>query len=453
MAARATASSTDQRRRLSRLLDQWECLVDPKVGLVREVQELPVDEDDPNFFHFLSTSCNAQRFTALRNFGNNGGVSSQRHVAVAKAVGEAVERYCSAIFRYADLPLASYDDLDEPATHPDGFALYTEEQHATGGIPWQPFRTDSPVSWARGVSLTSGGPMLVPAAMVYVPFHYLRDRAETPIVQPISTGLAAGASFTEAALSALCEVVERDAFTITWQARLAHPRIDAATLPGSCRDLLARYAAVGLEVKVMDITTDVGLPTMMTIALGSAATSPAVAVAAATDPSAETALVKSLEELAHTRKYAKQLMEYTPEIPDEAEAGHPQVRDQRDHLRFYCPQAAREWIRFTWSSPERRDFAEVADYPESEPAATLGRLVRDLAALGLEVAACDLTSPDVAGLGLSVVRVVVPGMHPLFMGFSNRALGSRRLYSVPQRLGHPGLEPGQPDNPYPHPFP
>jgi len=47
----------------------------------------------------------------------------------------------------------------------------------------------------------------------------------------------------------------------------------------------------------------------------------------------------------------------------------------------------------------------------------------------------------------------VPGLHPLFMGHETRALGGRRLYSVPQRLGHAGLEPGQPDNPYPHPFP
>jgi ribosomal protein S12 methylthiotransferase accessory factor len=39
------------------------------------------------------------------------------------------------------------------------------------------------------------------------------------------------------------------------------------------------------------------------------------------------------------------------------------------------------------------------------------------------------------------------------MGYQNRALGGRRLYEVPQLLGFPGLKPGEPDNPYPHPFP
>jgi ribosomal protein S12 methylthiotransferase accessory factor len=67
--------------------------------------------------------------------------------------------------------------------------------------------------------------------------------------------------------------------------------------------------------------------------------------------------------------------------------------------------------------------------------------------------ACDLTTPDIALLGLAVARVVVPGMNPLFMGHANRALGGKRLYTVPQLLGHPGLNPGDADNPYPHPFP
>jgi ribosomal protein S12 methylthiotransferase accessory factor len=65
----------------------------------------------------------------------------------------------------------------------------------------------------------------------------------------------------------------------------------------------------------------------------------------------------------------------------------------------------------------------------------------------------DLTTPDIEELGLRVVRVVVPGAHPLYMGHINRALGVRRLYEVPQRLGYPGLVPGDADNPYPHPFP
>lgn len=441
-----------ERLRLTRLLGLWRHLVDPSVGVINEICALPIDDDDPNFFHYLSTSCDTARFTALKNFSNNGGVSTDRYVALAKAVGEGVERYCSAIFDYDDLVVAPYEALRERATPPDAFALYSPEQHARGDLAWRPFEPGSPVAWTRGLSLITGELTLVPAAMVYVPYHYMKGRGDTPIVQPISTGLACGCSFDEAALSGLCEVVERDAFTRSWQASVSPPRVDPATLPTSGEDLLRRFAERGIEVRLLDITSDVRFPTVMSVALSDAATSPAVAVSAATDPSAEVALRKSLEELAHTRKFAKQLMDYTPPVPVEPELGHPAVEDQRDHLRFYCPQEARRFAEFLWASPEERPFAKVADHAGADAGAALAALVVEIHRAGLDVIACDLTTPDIAALGLRVVRMVVPGMHPLFMGHRNRALGGRRLREASLRSGR-RRGPGNPDNPYPHPFP
>ena len=55
-----------------------------------------------------------------------------------------------------------------------------------------------------------------------------------------------------------------------------------------------------------------------------------------------------------------------------------------------------------------------------------------------------MTTPEVGELGLRVLRAVVPGLHPLFYGFHQRALGGDRLRS---RLGPAA------DNPHPHPFP
>jgi ribosomal protein S12 methylthiotransferase accessory factor len=445
--------TSGQRLRLERLLGLWEHLVDSKVGIIREVQELPIDDDDPDFFHFLSRSCNTDRFTSLRNFGNNGGVSTNRYTALAKAIGEGIERYCSAVFCYDDLEIAQFAELEQRAVKPGTFALYRAEQLSAGNLPWREFREHVPVAWTEGVSLHTGEPVLLPAAMVFVPYHYQRSRGDAAIVQPISTGLAAGCSFAEAALGGLCECIERDAFTITWQAQLSRPRIDRSTVPAACQRILERYEEVNLDIKVMDITSDLGVPTLLTIAVGRSPLSPAIAVAAATDPDPATALTKSLEELAHTRKFAKQLMDYTPEIAPDVTGGHPDVQDQRDHLRFYCAQRAREWVEFTWASEEVRPFDSIKAVEGGTAEELLRRMVSRVAAADLEAIACDLTTPDVRALGLSVVRVVVPGLHPLFMGYQNRALGGTRLYTVPQRLGCPGLNWLQPDNPYPHPFP
>jgi ribosomal protein S12 methylthiotransferase accessory factor len=427
----------------------WDGLVDEQVGIVREVKPLPVEEDEPDFVHYLSTACDTGRMTRLSNFANNGGVSIDHRGAIAKAVGEGVERYCSAFFRYADLLVCSYEELPGPGTHPDSYALYRADQLAAGDLPWRAFTTDAPVAWTTGVSLCTGEQVHLPAAMVYVPYHYFADGRDTSITQPISTGLAAGTSFADAARSGLCEAIERDAFTITWQSRLSRPRIPAGSLPADCRDRVDRFTAAGLRVEIMDITTDLGVPTALTFVLGDQPTSPALAVAAATHPRPDVAIVKSLEELAHTRKFARQVMDYTPPLPVDVEAGHPEVLDQKQHLRFYCPQPAKAFAAFAWAAPEERAFAELSAVGDGG----LDAVVENVRAAGLDVIACDLTTPDVAALGLSVVRVVVPGLHPLFMGHRNRALGGRRLREVPERLGHTPMPADGPDNPYPHPFP
>ncbi len=248
-------------------------------------------------------------------------------------------------------------------------------------------------------------------------------------------------------------MIERDAFTLLWQARLRPPSVRLDTVPSGCLGLIQRLADVHCEVKVLDITTDVAVPTFMTIALSDGPRSPAVAVTAATDPSPETALRKSLEELVHTRKFAKQVMQYIPPIPVEPVGAFPEVVDARTHLRFYCDQRARHLVDFAWKGNPTCSFSQVADASVADSTAQLDLLVKLLAAQGLEAIVKDLTTPDIRTMGLHVIRALIPGMHPLFMGHLNRACGGRRLYRVPQQLGHVGLRPGESDNPFPHPFP
>ena len=446
------------------ILDRWPDLVDARTGIVRDVRELRLEEDEPAFVHYLSTAASTAAWNLLPNFGDNGGVGTDRPTAIRKALGEAVERYCSAIFDYDELTWATYETLARRAAaghgprpvDPETFALYSAEQLTAPGFPWRPFRRDTPVAWTPGRALDPDlpeidvEPVLVPAGFVFVPYHYLPQRPDTPVTQPISTGLACGAGAADAAVSALCEVIERDAFTITWQRRLSRPRWDPATLPAPLPELLRRFTDAGLAVHVVDITTDIPVPTVLTVAVGRADTSPAVAVAAATHPDPVSACRKSLEELAHTRRFASQVMDYLPAVPLDVEAGHPAVTGQREHLRSYCPQEATARAAFLWAGPVLPFPDEPTDLG-GPPADRLRRLVTAVIAAGEQVFACELTTPDIAELGLSVMRVVVPGLHPLHMGHGNRARGGHRLRTVPDRLPHPCA--AVDDNPYPHPFP
>src|SRR5947209_8308757 len=81
-------------------------LVDERVGIINSVVARPRDAGEPNFFHFWATASNASAFASQSNFPMGGGSAIDRDRALAKALGEAVERYCASIYDKAALPLA-----------------------------------------------------------------------------------------------------------------------------------------------------------------------------------------------------------------------------------------------------------------------------------------------------------------------------------------------------------
>ena len=434
-----------------RLRDIVPSLVDERVGIVQQVFEVPREAGAPDFFHFASRACNTRAFTRQENFSTAGGASTDRETALAKAVGEAVERYCAAIYEVEELPLASAADAPFPCVPPEAFALYGAEQLARPGFPWAPFEPDTPVRWTPARDPLTGETRWVPAAMVYIPYLFYQGTGDAPVVQPISTGLACHVSPAAAAVSGLCEVVERDAFTIMWQARLGMPQIRVETLSDRNYDLVARFERTGATITLLWLTLDAGIPTVLAVLRSPSPVAPALAFAAATALDPEEAVRKSLEELAHTRRYSQQITTSLPRLVPEP--GHANVVDQMGHLNFWCDHANAPLADFVFASSQRLEFDELPRPATGSPAGDLEVLCRRLEGVGHRVLIADVTTPDVRDLGLAVVRAVVPGFHPLFMGFGIRALGGRRLWEVPQKLGHRGITRAEGDNPYPHPYP
>ncbi|MDB5081967.1 MAG: hypothetical protein JWP00_3891 [Chloroflexi bacterium] len=436
---------------LLRLADILDDLIDDRVGILREVHEVEREAGSPNFFHFMAQAGNTGAFTREKNFSTTGGASSVRDLAVAKAVGEAVERYCTAIYDLEELPLVPYAEASFPCVDPADFALYSAEQYRQPGFPWVPFEPATPVRWTPALDLATSQVCYVPAAMVYMPYQYYQGTGDAPIVQPISTGMACHCSPAEAAISAVCEVIERDAFLLTWQAGLAMPQIRVETLDDANYDRVARFEAICRSVVLLNITMDAGVPTILAVSRGHSAKEPALVFAAAADLNPEQAVRKSLEELVHTWRYSQQLAVKSARLVDDPEFEN--VVDQVDHLNFWCDPAHNSQAEFIFKSDKRIDFDEMKNLSTGDPRQDLKLLVDKVQAVNHRVLVVDLTTPDVKQLGLHVCRAIIPGFQPLFMSYKLRALGGSRLWEIPQKLGYKGVSRQTGDNPYPHPYP
>ena len=436
-----------------RQLDLVEYLVDDHVGVIRHLVPMRKDAGAPDLFCYYARACNTSPLGGLRNFPDAGGASVDRCLAMAKAVSEAVERYCAALYDPGDLPFCSYDSALFACVSPNEFALYSSGQYEEPQFPYVPFTTSTPIRWVQADNLTTGKVQYVPAAMVFAPYHFDHDPTsrEPAIAQPISTGLACHCSPAEAALSGVCEVIERDAFSITWQARIAPPRIRLDTLPESNRDLISRFVRSGASVTLFNITMDHGISTVLAVLQYHTNDAPALVLAAAVHLDPEHAIRKCLEELELTRRLALHLKSNLP--PFDPGEGFVNVNSQEDHVRLYCSSQHASLADFLFASSHQIAFREMTNNATGSPEEDLGLIIKELRKITHAVLITDLTTDDIRPLGLTVVRAVIPGFHPLFFGHRYRALGGRRLWSTPQELGYQGIHKASGDNSSPHPYP
>lgn len=435
---------------LNRLLGALDRVVDERTGIITTCYELPPEADAPQFFHYYASSSDTSAFCAQDNFKNNGGVAQTRRLAMAKAVGEAVERYSSAIYDRDDLPFTSREDAPFPCVDLDAFKFYAPEQYADPNFIFSEPADSLPIRWTEAVSLVSGAPVYVPAAAVWMPYYFVPEGGELPIMQPISTGLSCHCSYPEAVLGGLLEVVERDSFSLTWQGKLSWPIIRAESLDNENYALLRQIEKTGYRIELVNAATDLGVPVILSVGIASSKPNPPIVVGASASLDPAEAVTKSLEEFVHTRRYMREVQDWGE--PFEVEPDFSNIHQQIHHLRLWGDYAMLPHADFLTASEDEIDFEDISNLSSGDPLKDVAIITGILEKAAFDPLFVDLTSPDIAELGLVVTRALVPGLHPFFIGHEIRARRSARLFSIPQQLGHPVVAIGH-DNPVPHLFP
>jgi len=433
------------------LVEKYEELVDDKVGLICFVEEMESFPDFPRFHHCAGIASDISAFTPHENSLPSGGAATTREAAIAKTIGEAIERYCSALYEVSQYPLTSAANATFPHIAPEEFATNNAKEIERINSPWEPFTQETVTRWAPMQNISENCEVYVPAVYVHVPYYYYVDEGDTPIIQPISTGLACHSSIEMACISAICEVIERDAFTCMWQAKMSLPHIDASSLPSELRDIYDRFNVPGGKITLLLSLQDHGIPTVISVYQHESSAMPAFAFAAATALNPATAIRKNLEELAHTFRWIYSLKRKNPDYnPGENFAN---VTDQDSHLLCWSRDCMRDRADFVFASEKVVLFADIPNHEVEDQQANVRTLNELIKRVGHNILLSELTSPDVETLGLRVVRAVIPGFQPLAMGHKNRTVGSKRLLTLPQKLGYAAVDPNIGDNPLPHPFP
>jgi ribosomal protein S12 methylthiotransferase accessory factor len=360
----------------------------------------------------------------------------------ARAVGEAVERFCAAVYDERTFVLDCQRSLAPEAIDPSSVALFSATQYREPGFAFQPFTKETRVAWTWGYSLLQRAPVLVPAALVYRPYWPIED--EAAIGDFPTTGLACGNSLADAILHGLYETVERDAIMITWLNRLPARRISLDRLAPAI-DADSPWARLGRRgLFVHDITTDVAIPTRLAVLVDRSSPRVFVTVGAAAHDHPDRALEKAVAEALSLRPAVEHVVG--------SSAGPDTVETLEDHLTFFSNAARLHELGFLLNAPACGNGASPPT-PARRSLMQLRTALRALQQRGLDAIVVDVTLPEVLQAGLRVVRVIVPGLIPLTFGHRYAAKGGQRLYTVPVTLGYVSRGLAEADlNPAPHPF-
>ncbi|MGY1632418.1 TOMM precursor leader peptide-binding protein [Geodermatophilus sp. SYSU D01186] len=423
---------------------------DPLTGVVHRLTLRQADSG-PRIYLSSSVSADFGQFRPAQRVTINGGAGFTRSAAASAALGESVERYAAGVYDRTRFRLSTWRDLDEEAAHPDSFAFFSPEQHADPGLGFAPFTADTPVRWVRAVRHPDRRPVWVPAGQVYVPYRRAREEAE--VAPSISTGLAAGPTAAAAALSGLQEVLERDALAISWLHRLPPREVPAEAVRASAAVSGHLADRSRWSVRFADLSLDTSVPVVAAVMEYRHGREHVLSFGSACRTELPAAVEKAFLEAAQGQTFVRRLL--LREFRDwEPREDFSDVDEFNKHAVLYTkrPELRERAGYLVHPTEPPRPLRPARRYPapaDGDPAAVFERLVAELAALGSTVYVVDLTTPDAAQLGVSVVRVLVPGLQHLAGVHRYRFLGGRRLHDLPAALGFPG----RPDNPFPHPLP
>jgi YcaO-like protein with predicted kinase domain len=277
-----------------------------------------------------------------------------------------------------------------------------------------PLRPDVPLLWMEGEDLLT-------EQRIWLPFETIRlnkvglDYAHNTF-RVDSNGLASGNTTAEAAVHAICELVERDALTRWWQeARADISRVRSKISLESisdpvCQELIVRFEAARIDVAVWDVTSDTGIPTYQCCVLEQAPRPGWRPFGASwgygTHLAAEVALSRALTEAAQSRVTAI-AGSRDDNFPTQYQAQYDPSRVATTRQALFSGEGAVDFgLRPSLSTPT-----------VNEDLATLLDCLRKVA-VG-PVAIVDLSRTD---FGIPVVKVVGVGLEPfsLFIGYTPR---------------------------------
>lgn len=428
-------------------------LVSPYTGIISKIELEDLYPNEPRVFFARSTPSSTQALggSPIANYGD--AVSCDPERAMMKAMGETLERYSPAFHNQSNWMFSDWENLKKPAIDPNDMALFSKKQYGITGFPFQPFTRSSPTHWVKAFSLTTGKGKWAPASFIHLPY-YFNGEDEPKTHNPISTGLACGSCYAMAIQKGIMEILERDAFMITWKNQIPATRIDHSNASLSLtQKMLDAIRQIPVECRAYLLWHDVGIPVILVLLESHSENIPLTVMGIAADLDPQRALALALEEACLGYIGMNRYAPTQSDLQFDKDYKNVNTLDLHGLAHALDPNLKKSW-GFLDSDKKVIPLNKLKNQSTSSMTRNLGIMLRKLKKNGMEVLAYDLTTPDLDEAGFKIVRSMIPGMLSLDTNHTCRYLGGKRLYDIPVESGKLKKKNTETSlNPFPHMFP
>lgn len=418
-----------------------------EIKLVESFERVRQHYDEPKFWYYSASISDKHLEHDGSHFHSKAsGVSFfSQNEAVLKALAEAIERYNNfAFFNKAVSFAGSYPKLKRNAINPKRFMFFSDKQLRQND--YKKFRIDdySFFRWTEMKSLNTNESCLVPCQVIYL--SYRPAKKEPAIYPSISTGVAGHFKLDSAILGGIYEVIERDAFMIYYLNKLKPKRYDlSSSNNGKIKKLLETSQRYKLKIFSLDIRTDLPIPAVASVVVDESGFSKAVSVGLKSHLDIESAIIGSINEAFHTRTWIRESYIQNPTSISKTELIKNSTIKNRG-LFWYSPKSIPRLNFFINNLDLVRIRSTNIDLSVQNQLRILRKALKDK---GHKIYYKDITSKYFKDIAFKVVKVLIPGMQPVYLNEKYPLQGGGRLHSVPSSLGYKNT--GK-LNTYPHPF-
>ena len=347
-------------------------------------------------------------FSAIRPTAQDGGISiyggkgiTQDH-AKASAMMEGFERYSAEKQDNDETIIASLDEINGNYIDPKSLNLPKDFS--------KDLLNSMNLEWSMSKDLISGENYYIPSNAIYHP--YIPQNNVQGLFKGNTNGLASGNNLEEAILHGIFEVIERDAWSIFELTHKNSTQIDLNSINSEIiTQILNKYQENGINIKLMDLTADVNVPTIAASADDTVLKDAGLlSLGIGTHLNPEIAILRALTEVAQSRATQIQgAREDTVRADFARKAGYERMKRINSH--------------YFEDEDDKISFSDIKDKSTNSINQDIKIVKNELKENGLDkVLYTDLTRSE---LGVSVVRVVIPTME--LYSLDNTRAGDRCL--------------------------